>query len=204
MNKYSYIFISVTILLGCTSDKTYNLENLNNDIAQFDNSDQKRIVEFSNNYEKGKNLYDSINGVPVVLVQSLTYKELLDKIKSYESRQEKIRVEFSLRVMGQLSKMSEKVDTLKLSTFDKPVILFTQGELQLPTEIKLSEGRGFSEIIDKGKDVVIISKSIADKTNLQIDSVISLDKDYRVIGITTDVEIIKPYDPTFFVIKTRL
>jgi hypothetical protein len=204
MNRWLYILVSVTVLASCSADKVYNLESLNTDIAEFDDADQKRIVEFSNRYEKGKSFYDSIDGVPVVLVQSLTYKELLHRIKSYEYRQEQIRSEFSWRVVRQLGTMSEQVDTLRLSSFDKPVILFTQRELQLPTEIRIGEGRGFSELLDKGKDVVVMSKSIADMLNLQLDDTIRLDKVYKIIGITTDIEIIKPYNPTLFAIKSKL
>ena len=202
MKKYSTVLLTAIILYSCSTDKTYNLDTLNSDIKKFESSDQRRIIEFSNRYEKLKELYDSIDGVPVVLAQSLTYPELLEKIKANEDKLLRKRIDFSLNLMETLNKNSEQVDTIVVSTLESPVLVFTQDVLVLPSEIMLSEGRAFSQFIDHGSDVAIISRSIADKQKLEIDDIISLDKDYKIIGITTNVDIIRPYEPTYFIIRT--
>ncbi len=198
------ILCVATMLCSCTSKKIYDLENLTRDINQFEKSDQLRIIEFSKKYEKLKGQYDSIDDVPVRLVESLSYIELLEQIKTHEDRLIMRKIDFSIRVIETFKKISEKVDTVKLSQFDNPVLLFTQDVLTLPSEIMLREGRPFSQYKDHGSDVVIISESMANKAKLKLGDVISIDKEFKIIGITNHIDIIRPYDPMYFLIKTKI
>ncbi len=198
------ILCVATMLSSCTSKKIYDLENLTRDINQFEKSDQMRIIEFSKKYEKLKGQYDSIDDVPVRLVESLSYIELLEQIKTHEDRLIMRKIDFSIRVIETFKKISEKVDTVKLSQFDNPVLLFTQDVLTLPSEIMLREGRPFSQYKDHGADVVIISESMANKAKLKLGDIISIDKEFKIIGITNHIDIIRPYDPMYFLIKTKI
>ena len=118
------LFLLTLLFCGCAGDKaTYNLQTLKSDISSLPADRQAELVRFSTTFEQSKDFQDSVLGVPVVLVPSLTYTEILEYIDaerrrlfaSDSSRYAKISTMAVQRTTEDLNGISFEVELLHLT-----------------------------------------------------------------------------------------
>ncbi|WP_420577976.1 ABC transporter permease [Ekhidna sp.] len=172
------LFLITLVIWGCTENRpTYNLETLNSDLVSFGQEEQIVLVNFSSEYEKSKSLKDSISGVPVVLVPSLTYSEILEFIEAEQTRQFTLDSLNYLRIVEN-AQINGKTEINGIS-FQRWLI--DENFLER-AGLMLTEGRNFSTAFDDEMKI-IISEPLANKLNLGIGETIELDNTKTIIGI---------------------
>ena len=170
--------ILLIILSGCgANEPTYNLNSLKSDIESFDESERVILVNFSTDYEKTKTFMDSVSGVPVVLVPSLTYSEILEYIRVQKAT---LFTRDSLNYIkiadfAQLNGTGE-IESISFQRWKIDENFLEQSGLQL------TQGRNFSTAFNDELKV-IISEPLANKLNIEIGETIELENTRTVIGI---------------------
>jgi hypothetical protein len=187
--KYIIIILGM-IAISCTKENTYSLKTFSSDISSMSEKDQKQIIQFSTYYEQNKNKADSVLGVPVVLVESLKYSEILSKIDNFYMITLRKEDELRESYFQELKNLSINVDTIHLG-LDRPIIVYKQNKLKLPFNYHLSSGRGFSKELDNDNAVIISSwlsmKSITfSKTDTDLLYIKYLDK-FIIVGEIDDM-----------------
>jgi len=166
--------------LSCSGKNSiYNLESLKSDISAFASDDQTKLVIFSTEYEHAKAFRDSISGVPVVLVPSLTYVEILDLIKKERRRLFMADSLKYVKIMGTVIRASTK--ELKGTTVEHWMI---DGNFLSDAGVMLIEGRNFSsELNDQPNTRVLVSDPLAKILNVKLGDEIQLNGNLKIVGI---------------------
>ena len=178
------LILFAIILWGCSKQKaTYNLKTLSSDISSFSHSEQAALMDFSVQYEGAKSLKDSIKGVPVALVPSLTYSGILEHIKK---NQQKARNLDSLKY-NKIVELIEQKDIALLNGLSIQHWIITENFLE-QTGIKLAQGRNFSSEFNE-ENAVIINEELASELKLEVGDQIDFEGPKYIIGVLSKVQL---------------
>ena len=185
-NSISRLFFPLILLLvisSCSSKKTYDPATLQEDIAEFTDDEQSLLVEFFTYYEQNKDREDSLINVPMVMIKSMSYQEILDQIAKAQAEYE-----------AEYNKAEEMMEGMKTKYAKQSTSVYAIGGYYEYWEVgtdfidqdqfEIWRGRNFQYPHDEGLNSVIVSKLIAQRHNLELGDKIDVNNTEKLlIGI---------------------
>ncbi len=185
-SRIYFVLIILTILSSSCSEskKLYNTETFSVDISSFSEDEQILLDDFHTAYWKHKAETDSVYGLAVVQVDSLTYSELLDHLEDRQS--------YIIDYYGHTSAAIFRYVEFGGDAYLKGLTChhwYVNDDFLKRDELEIIAGRKFNPEIDKDWTPALISKALADRTDLFAGDRVEIDgKELVIIALFANHE----------------
>ncbi|GAB5524796.1 MAG: hypothetical protein Roseis2KO_26680 [Roseivirga sp.] len=185
LRVYFLLIVLALISSSCSeSKKLYNSETFGEDISSFSEEEQTLLDAFHVTYGKYKAESDSIYGLAVAQVDSLTYSELLNHLKD--------RYYFFVDNFGYTTAtISRYIEGGRPAYLDGLTCnhWYVNGDFLKRDELPLIAGRKYDPEFDKNWEPAMISKAMADRTGLFVGDKVEINgKELLIIALFANHE----------------